>query len=120
MEIATTTLAEVILRMRLPFSTDSRGADRERAPEHERLLHRRRPLRAATAQRAVNAIDMRRARMTANIAKPFFHRTVSFSRFVPEIVREERVGRNELFNRWSCAPSGFKFSGKKLTAFSSA
>jgi len=91
MEIATTVFAEVILPARLPFAADSRGADRERAPEHQRLLHRRRPFGAATAQRAVDAIDMRRTRMTADIAKPFFHRTVSFSRFVPEIVREERA-----------------------------
>jgi hypothetical protein len=77
MEIATTAFAEVILRMRLPFSTDSRRADREGIPEHQRLLHRRRPLRAATAQRAMDTIDMRRTRMTANIAKPLFHHTVS-------------------------------------------
>jgi hypothetical protein len=87
MGIATTAFAEVILRTRLPFPADSRGADRERAPEHERLLHHGRPLRAATAQRAVNAIDMRRARMTADIAKPLFHHAYPFSKFVPEIVR---------------------------------
>jgi hypothetical protein len=78
MQIATTALAEVILPVCLPFSTDSRGADREGAPEQQRLLHHRRPLGAATAQRAVDAIDMSRARMTANIAKPLFHRTESF------------------------------------------
>src|SRR5689334_14094280 len=99
METATTVFAEVILRIRLPFSTDSRGPDREGVPEHQRLLHRRRPLRAATAQRAMDAIDMRRTRMTAKIAKPLFHHTVSFSRFVPEIVREGRRNRTKLCNR---------------------
>jgi hypothetical protein len=75
MGVATTVFAEVILPMRLPFSADSRGADRKRAPEHQRLLHHGRPFRAATAQRAMNTIDVRRARMTADIAKPLFHHT---------------------------------------------
>jgi hypothetical protein len=75
MGIATMALAEVILRMRLPFPADSGSTDSQRAPEHQRLLHRRRPLGAAAAQRAVNAIDMRRTRMTAEIAQPLFHHT---------------------------------------------
>jgi hypothetical protein len=78
MEIATTALAEVILPIRLPFSTDSRGAYREGVPEDQRLLHHRRPLGVATAQRAVDAVDMSCTRMTADIAKPLFHRTESF------------------------------------------
>jgi hypothetical protein len=49
----------------------------------------------------MNAVDMRRARMTAEIAKPLFHHTVSFSKFVPEIVRERRWKRTKLCNRWS-------------------
>jgi hypothetical protein len=49
----------------------------------------------------MDAVDMRRARMTADIAKPLFHHTLSFSRFVPEIVREARGDRTKLCNRWS-------------------
>jgi hypothetical protein len=101
MEVATTVFAEVILRRRLPFSADSGSTDREGAPEHQRLLHRRRPLGAAAAQRAVDAIDMRRARMTAEVAQPLFHQTISISIFVPEIVRQGSADRTKLCNRWS-------------------
>jgi hypothetical protein len=73
MEIATTIIAEVILRAQLPFSTHSGSADREGIPEPERLLNDGRPFRAATAKRAMHAVDVRRTRMAANFAESLLH-----------------------------------------------
>jgi hypothetical protein len=88
MEIATTMTAEVILRVRLPFSTDSGGADREGVAEPERLLNDGRPFRAATAKSAVHAVDVSRTRMTANLAKALLHHLPYRSMSVPKLSPE--------------------------------
>jgi hypothetical protein len=73
MEIATTIIAEVILRAQLPFSTHSSSADRKRRTEPKRLLHDGQSFRVATAKSAMHAINVRRARMTANLAESLLH-----------------------------------------------
>jgi hypothetical protein len=93
----------------LPFPSHSGAAYRQRRTEGQRLLHRRRPLRGATAERAVHPIDMRRTRMTTNLAKPLLHRRprhllsqVSCRKIVARVGREG----TKLCNRWNAARVG--------------
>jgi hypothetical protein len=88
MEIATTMTAEVILQVRLPFSTDSGSADWEGVAEPKRLLNDGRPFRATTAKRAVHAVDVSRTRMTANLAKALLHHMPYKSMFVHKLSPE--------------------------------
>jgi hypothetical protein len=97
MQAATTMDAEVILLAYLPFSTHPGRPNRQRIAERQRLLYRRRPLRRAAAQRAVHAIDVRRTRMTANLAKPFLHHDDSSQVPCRKIVAEVGRGRAKLF-----------------------
>jgi hypothetical protein len=43
----------------------------------------------------MNAVDVRRTRMSADVAEPLFHRYLSFSNFVPENCRRDAAGSDE-------------------------